>query len=253
MEKLPKKGWGELNRWSKHIGVHPSLLSQVLSGTKDLNLEQAQALAELLGLMPIEADYFLLLVQWERAGTQKLKKYFKNKMDEIVKSALEISQQVRQDRSLSEEEKSIFYSHWLYAAIWLRSSLKDGCTVDNVSSFFGISSERSNEILNFLLETQLCVRKDGACFMGPQSIHLSRQSPHITKHHTNWRLRAIENSDRITEEEVMYSAPMSLSKADVGKVRNLILELIRQATDIAIASEAEKVICMNVDLFELKK
>lgn len=251
--KLPKKGRGEINRWAVLIGVHPSLLSQTLSDTKNISLEQAQLLCEGLGLTPQEVEYFLCSVQLQRAGTSKLQNYFKEKLFQLKNAAVEISQRVRQDRSLSDEEKSIFYSHWLYAAMWLLTSLKGGQTLDEVVSKFQITRARALDILNFLAETQLCVVANGRYSMGPQSLHLDRKSPHVTKHHTNWRLRAIEASDKISEDEMMYTAPLSLSKADLKKIRGRMMEVIKEVTETAIPSEAEELVCFNLDLFFIKK
>ena len=218
-----------------------------------MSLEQAQLMAEYLGFTFQETEYFLCSVQFQRAGTTKLRVYFKEKLNVLQKSSLELSERVRQDRQLSEEEKSIFYSHWLYASIWLQTSLLGGQTLDQVVKRFEISRERAVEILQFLAETQLCVFENGYYVMGPQSIHLPRNSVHLTKHHTNWRLRAIEASDKISQEELMYTAPISVSKADFKKIRNRLADVIKEVTDIAIKSEAEELASFNLDFFRIRK
>ncbi len=251
--KLPKKGRGEINRLAQFSKVHPSLISQVLNGLKDLSLEQAQLVCEYLDLTNQETEYFLTLVQFQRAGTAKLRKYYKQKLMDIREKSLEISQHVRHDRDLTEEEKSIFYSHWLYAAIWLLTSLPNGRSLDEVSHHFEINRERATEILHFLADTHLCLVENGRYKMGPQSIHLPRGSVHLTKHHTNWRLRAIEASDNIAQEELMYTAPLSVSRSDFNKIRNRLAEIIKEVTDQAIGSEAEAIACFNMDFFWVRK
>ncbi|MBL7669703.1 MAG: DUF4423 domain-containing protein [Bdellovibrionaceae bacterium] len=171
----------------------------------------------------------------------------------MKQTSSEVSQRVRQDRKLSEEEKSVFYSHWHYAAIWLWSSVGNGQSLDDVSSRFQVARERGLEILRFLVEAHLCIFENGVYRMGSQSIHLERSSVHAPKHHTNWRLRAIEMSDRIMSEELMYTAPLSISRADFAKIRSLLTNVIKEATEKAIHSEAEDVACFNVDLFWIKK
>ena len=251
--KLPKKGRGEINRLAQFSNVHPSLISQMLNGLKDLSIEQAQLVCEYLDLTNQETEYFLTLVQFQRAGTAKLRNYFKQKLISIKDQSLEISRRVKQDRELTEEEKSIFYSHWLYAAIWLLTSLPKGQSLDDVSGHFEISRERATEILHFLADTHLCVIESGRYKMGPQSIHLPRSSVHLTKHHTNWRLRAIEASDNIAQEELMYTAPLSVSKSDFAKIRKRLADVIKEITDQAIGSEAEAIACFNMDFFWIRK
>lgn len=253
IDHLPKRGRGEINKMAAFLAVHPSLLSQILSDQKNLSLEQAQLMAEHLGLTTQETEYFLCSVQFQRAGTAKLRTYFKEKLTQLKNNSIELSERVRQDRQLTEEEKSIFYSHWLYAAIWLQTSLFEGQTLDQVVERFEISRERAAEILRFLVETQLCVLEKGRYLMGPQSIHLSRTSVHLTKHHTNWRLRAIEASDKISQDEMMYTAPISVSKADFKKIRARLADVIKELTDVVIKSEAEEIACFNLDFFLIKK
>lgn len=253
IDHLPKRGRGEINRMAQFIGVHPSLLSQVLADQKNLSLEQAQLLCEYLGFIPTEMEYFLCSVQFQKAGTAKLRAYFKEKLHDLRKSSIELSERVRQDRQLSEEEKAIFYSHWLYAALWLQSSCGGGQSLDEIVERFDIPRERVTEILHFLVETRLCLAENGKFLMGPQSVHLARGSAYLTRHHTNWRLRAIEASDQIGADELMYTAPISISKSDLKKLRSRLADLVKEITDVAIASEAEELVCFNLDFFLIQK
>lgn len=45
IQQLPKKGRGEINRMAKSMQIHPSLVSQVHTYQKHLNLEQGQNLS----------------------------------------------------------------------------------------------------------------------------------------------------------------------------------------------------------------
>jgi uncharacterized protein (TIGR02147 family) len=249
---LPGRGRGEINRIATYIGVHPSLLSQTLSDSKNLNLEQVQLIGEYLRLTPPETDYLLCLAEYQRAGTPKLKRYFHERLEQQKAISSELSQRVRQDAQLSEEEKSIFYSHWAYAAAWLATSLHGGSPLEEITATLNFERERCVEILNFLVRTQLCVLKAGRYSMGPQSVHLARGSAHLPRHHTNWRLRAIEASDKISVEELMYTAPISISSEDFRKIRERLAEVIKEVTEIAIPSEAEEIVCFNIDFFRFK-
>jgi uncharacterized protein (TIGR02147 family) len=253
IKKLPKRGRGEIHKMSQFMGIHPSLLSQVLSDTKNLTLEQAQLLSKYLGFTPSECEFFFLSVQLQRAGTKDLQNYFKDKMRDLQKNSQDLSKTLRQDRQLNAEEISVFYSHWLYAAIWLFSSLKGGRSLDDIVNWFQISRERALDVLHFLVQTRLCKIENGIYTMGPQSVHLARGSAHLPRHHTNWRLRAIETSDKLGADELMYTAPMSLSAGDFKKLRSRLSEVIKEVTDVAIPSEAEAMVCFNLDFFWIRK
>ncbi|MCC2679415.1 MAG: hypothetical protein K0R29_1991 [Pseudobdellovibrio sp.] len=253
IKKLPKRGRGEIHKMAQFMGIHPSLLSQVLSDSKNLTLEQAQLLAKYLGLTNTECEFLFCSVQIQRAGTKDLENYFKGKLADLKKHSQDLSKTVRQDRQLNAEEISVFYSHWLYAAIWLMSSLTGGRTLEDIVNWFQIPRERAIDVLQFLVNTGLCKIENGRYVMGPQSVHLQRGSPYLPRHHSNWRLRAIETSDKLGADELMYTAPMSMSVADFKKVRSRLNEVIKEVTDIAIPSEAEEMVCFNLDFFWIRK
>lgn len=253
IKKQPKRGRGEINKMAQFMGIHPSLLSQILSDTKNLTLEQAQYLSKYLGLTVVEREFLFNSVNLQRAGTPELRNYFKDKLTELRQQSLDLSKRVHQDRQLTAEETATFYSHWLYAAIWLSTSLKNGRSLEEVVTLFRISRERAVEILLFLVNTKLSVLENNKYLMGPQSIHLERGSPHLVRHHANWRLRAIEASDKMTAEEMMYTAPLSLSVNDFKKLRSRLAEVVKEVTDVAIKSEAEDMACFNLDFFWIQK
>jgi uncharacterized protein (TIGR02147 family) len=247
--KLPKNGRGEVGRMAEAMGVHPSLLSQVMAESKNLNLEQAQELCEYLKLTTQESEHFFLMVQYQRAGTKKLQDHFKKKLKHSYESSIEVSQKVRQDKKLTEDDKSLFYSHWHFVAIWLFTSIGKGKTLEDVASEFKLSREDASKILTFLTNTGLCLYGKEKYTMGPQSIHISRESPHLLRHHTNWRLRSIEACDKISQEEMIITAPISISESDLKKVRARLTEVLKEVVDAAIASEADRVACFNLDFF----
>src|ERR1700684_1559181 len=92
MAQLPKGGRGEINRMAEAMDVHPTLVSQVLRGDKDFSLEQAHKLCHHIGLLKLEKDYFILLVQFERAGSSDLRQYYKEKIDELKARSLDLKE-----------------------------------------------------------------------------------------------------------------------------------------------------------------
>lgn len=253
IHRLPRNGRGEISRIALHLGVHSSFISQILAGTKDFNIEQAQELAIYLGLNSIETDYFILLVQISRAGTAKLKTYFNSKLDHIKKQSLEIAKRIPQDRKLSEYECSVFYSSWLYLACWLYCSIDEGKTLENMASRFDIPRARAAEVIEFLLETQLIRLENDLYKMGPQLIHLDRSSPFLVKHHINWRVKAIQRSEDLLAEEVMFTSPLSISRKTFEAIREQIVDLINKTSDKVSKSSAEELACLNIDLFWVKR
>ena len=94
IENQPKKGWGIVSKIADGIDMSQAHVSQVVSGAKDFTTEQALKLTEFLQFTNLETDYFMLLVQRDRAGTQGLKKYYLEKIEKLKVEALKIKNHV---------------------------------------------------------------------------------------------------------------------------------------------------------------
>src|SRR5690242_4991269 len=114
VRSLPKAGRGEFLKIAKHLGMHTSTLSQVLSGLKHFTLDQACLLADYFGLNELETQYLLHMVELERAGTERLRTTLKKQMARIKEQSRALSVVIPGKRKLSEPEKAVFYSNWFY-------------------------------------------------------------------------------------------------------------------------------------------
>ena len=254
ISKLPKKGRGEISRIAEHLNVSPTLVSHVLSGEKNFTAEQAQSLISYLGLIGIDADYFVFLVHLERAGSHDLKKYWKMKLSELKEKSLKLAHRLESDRKLTEEKRAIFYSSPIYMMIRLFTSLGDrGKTIIEIAHRFEIQMTRCSEIMSFLVDTGLCNEKNGQYTMGPQKIHLEKSSPHLLRFQTDWRMKAISKGEELGDSELMFTAPISLSKKDFDNLREESILFIKRFLETVHASPAEEIACLNLDFFWIKK
>lgn len=62
------------------------------------------------------------------------------------------------------------------------------------------------------------------------------------------RLKAIERSENLASEELMFTSPFSISKKDFNYLREEILKLIKSTSLVIKDSPAEEVACLNFDL-----
>jgi uncharacterized protein (TIGR02147 family) len=247
LERRAPKGRGEILKLAEFMGVHPTFVSQVLAGKKDFNMEQSFAVAEYLELTPVERKYFLLLVQKDRAGSKKLKDYLNQELADLRRSLLPIANQLKEHRSLTDEEKAVFYSSWKFSAIRLYCSLGSGKTLEEICEYFRLSRQRALEILEFLVAKNLLLNSKGVYSLGSQHTHLPGDSPHIVRHHMNWRMRALQRHDSVTQEELAFTAPVSISKKDFLAIREKVLACIKESIEVAKNSDAEEVAFLNID------
>jgi uncharacterized protein (TIGR02147 family) len=251
IDMLPAGGRGELLRIAKAVGIHSSILSQVFQGHRELTSEQAVAVADYLELNENETRYFLLLAQWERAGSEKLKRVLKREIDQIRRDEAQVVRRIPQSQSLSPEQKAVFYSNWYYSAVRVLSSIPEWKNAEGMRKRLGLTREQFTTIERFLVEHGLCEEQNGILSLGPQSTHIEGTSPLVSRHHGNWRVKAMERHPSLNHDrELAFTSPMSLSRSDVPKVREAALEFISKACEICDPSPSEVSYCLNLDWFE---
>lgn len=249
MDQRRKNQRGLSRKLAEHLGVHATMVSQVMTGDKDFTEEQMILVCEFLGLTKLDSQYLLVLLQYERAGSHKLKDYFLELRQQLRHQALQVSNRVAKDRQLTEVEKAIFYSSWQYAAIHLLTTLNRKLTFDEICKRLNLPPAKTREVLDFLTHIHMVIEKDGIYSSGPVATHLEKASPFLIKHHCNWRLKAIQASETLSDQELMYSANVSLSKKDFELLREELMQVIQRFIEIVKPSPAEDIAQFNLDFF----
>jgi uncharacterized protein (TIGR02147 family) len=245
----PKKGRGLVKAISEHLGVDPSAVSQVLSGDRDFTEEHAILVSQYVGMNEIEAEYFMTLVKIERAGSVTLKKHYQKKRDDLKTASLDLKSRVKQDRILTDTEKAVFYSSYLYSAIRMTSSIGEGTTAAEIAERFQIPREKAAKILNFLTETNLCKEEKGRIQVGTQHTHVEKNSPFVSRHHHNWRVQALQKTESLTDKELQFTGPVSISKEEFAVVREVLVEAINKSLARVKESDPSDVACLLIDWF----
>ncbi len=253
LEARPRKGRGELQRIANQLRIHSTLVSQIMSGLRDFNEEQAFELCKYLELSEVESEYFQLLVKIERAGTKVYRQHLEKKMSQLKDDVQKVSKRFTKEEEFTDEQKAIFYSSWIYSAIRLYcSTAEQGKTLEEVMHQFHLPRTRALEYLNFLVSSQLCELKDNYYLMGQQRTYIDRGSIYFLKHHLNWRLKSIERSEVLTPDEKLYTVTMSLSQKDFLVIKEEISKLLNEILRISKTTEAEKLVCFNCDFFYIE-
>lgn len=249
----PKRGHGVWSRIAKHLDTSTVAVSQVFQGERELSHEQALVLSEFMGLTGLSADYFEILVLHDRTTHAKLKARLKQKLEGIQQQADVLKNRVIQEKTFTEEAKGIFYSNWYYSAIHLSTLIPRMNTVDAISSHLNLPTTTVIHVLEFLVEHGLCLQSEmGTYSIGPRFTHLENTSPHIARHHTNWRLKALDRIPTMKDRELFYSGNSVLSKKDVLEIRRRLVSLIEEVYKTVAPSENEELMCLNIDWFEVK-
>jgi len=252
LQSMENGGRGQFQKMAKYLGVHSTLMSQVFKSRKELNHEQALRLTQYFSMSSFEQNYFLNLISLARAGSTELKDFYEQKRAVLAKEAHELSSLLPKDRELSESDKSLFYSKWYYSATRLATTLPHVNTIDDVAEYLELPRSKVQEVMDFLLRTGLCEREGEKLKSGTKRTHLSRTSPQISSHHTNWRLRAIEQYSKYTENDLSFTGPMTIAVEDAKKIREILVDSIEKVSGVVSESTSEEIYCFSMDWFKFK-
>ncbi|OQW48811.1 MAG: hypothetical protein A4S09_13515 [Proteobacteria bacterium SG_bin7] len=244
---------GEKIAAAKAINCQPTFISQILHAHAHLSLEQADALNHYWKHSDEESLFFILLVQKDRAGTKSLIEFFQNQIDEVIKRRLTLTQRLGAKNKISEQDQSEYYSSWIYSAAHIATTIPFLQTRETIAHHLNIPIQKINGVLEFLISIGVVGARGNKYIPGKTEIRLGNDSKNIIRHHSQWRQQAIDSLDREGILDLHYSGVFSLSKSDLARIKDLLLESIRSATQIVRDSKEEELCCMNMDLFNLKK
>lgn len=251
VESKPGKGRGQYVQIAEFLGLPTSVLSQILNGQRELSTDHAFLLGDYMGLLPLEKEYFLTLVQLEKASHYKYKEHIKDKLKNIRQESMNLAKRVNHEKVLSTEDQQEFYSSWIYAAIGLKSSIGSGVSLEDLQRDFALSKAKLIKILDFLTRTGMIELKDRKYKMGIQSAFIGREAPMVVKHHTNWRIKSLEKASDLESHELMFTAPLTCSEKDFTYIREKLAKNIQEISSIVKDSEAEKLVYFGVDFYQV--
>lgn len=245
-----KESYGIKGKIASALRISSSLLSQILKSEKSLTPDQTSDLCDFLALNDLESEYLHALVDFDRAANVKYRNKLQKKIQQLKKQSLKIGKRVPHDKELTEEQKAIYYSSWLYTGVRNLAALKNMNTALGMANHLGLEPQLVQKALHFLLENGFCKElENGGITYGPAMIHIDKESPFVNMHHRNWRQRALHQMESRRDEDIFYTSPLSLSEAAAEEIRSMIPHFIQSIIKISGPSESEKVVCMNIDWF----
>ncbi len=243
---------GIKSRMAKAAGCHLAFVSQVLKGQVHFTQEHALGISDFFGHTEEESRYFLLLVLASKAGTVALRTFFNKQIEEIKKKQLNIAARIEADKIISSEDQLAYYSSWLYVAIHILTSIPQFQSRDQIARHLNLSLKQIAAPLQFLIEKNLVSESlQGKLAIRNARVHIAKDSKLLSKHHTNWRIRAIQSLDHEDDRNVHFSTVYSLSREDVFEVSKMIVNFISTLEPVFMNSAEEVAYCFNVDFFSV--
>jgi len=251
-KSLPKEGWGFVGHLAKVLHVNSTYVSQVLNGDKNFTLEQGLEVCHTLGLNDLQMEYFLSLLNYERAGTIKLKNYYEGQRQEIFKRSELVSHRIKKAVELGQEQKAYYYSDPFIIILKLLSSLENFNSLEEMAAYLNLPVANLSSHFNFLIENGLIIQDENGLKSGITRTHLKADEPLVQRHHTNWRLYATHHYQKLTSEELAFTAPLTISEKDFARAKKEILALISSLSQLVGDSKGEIPAVLTIDWLKIR-
>jgi uncharacterized protein (TIGR02147 family) len=250
-KKLKTKGYGRGSKakLADLLDCQPSFISQVLKDKNTFSLEQAYKINSFFKHDNLEQDYFITLVEYDRAGTFDLKQYFEIKLKEISKKAQLLENRVKRDE-LSETDAMLYFSNWNHVLIRRHVDIPKYQNKRALKEKLNLTEEEITKALDFLLEKKLVVLTDNKFTVGPQKIHIKKGSPLAQFASIKGRLKNIERLNIESEDDFNFTAEISLSSKNYREFKNELTHTVSNFIKRLDDDNAEKVCSLTIDLME---
>ena len=250
--KTALEGRGEKLALSQHLSCQSAYISRVLAGQADLSLEQAFKSCSYFKFTKDESEYFINLVSIQKAGTQDLRRYYKDKALEVKERATAVAAKINPDFELSGEEKAIFYSSWEFGAICMLTSIHGYQTKAKIQKRLNIPLDDCSKKIDFMLKSGILrIDPSGNITPGSKRLHLDKDSDLERGMQISWRLKAMESFSRQTSNEIRFSALYTLSDKDIETIREILIEAISKTEKVTAHTQEETLHALCIDWFKL--
>jgi uncharacterized protein (TIGR02147 family) len=240
---------GLLTRLAKAARCHPSYLSQAMHSNVQLTPDQAYAIALYLNFSEDEQDYFLNLLEQERAGTQELKRRIQKKMEHLQSQKENLTERLKRPALAVTEKQAFYFSNWIWTAVHVLVSIPAYQNASALAERLGMTEKKVLGFLQQLEGAGFVTRSGGVWKHASGELHLSKHNPFVVAHHNHWRQQAVLDAQNTESKGIHFTGVYALSKRDLEILRDKMLKLLDEITQTVTPSPEEEVACINCDFF----
>ncbi len=243
-------GRGGKSKLAVHLNCQPSFISQVLKGVNTLSLEQAFKMNSFFKHTDFEQNYFMTLVESDKAGTQDLKKYFLKKIEDIREQAKLIQNRITYEE-ISESDTLEYYNNWNHVRIHHLSNIPKYRNITELKKKINLSEDEFQKCLGFLLDKKLLAKNDNdELQMGFKKLYIKKESPLVHFAHLKARLENINNLKKVGPEALNFGANLTISNKNYGIFRNKLVQVLEELYTLVEQEEPERMCSVVIDLMD---
>lgn len=260
-----QKNRGKIKDLSVALACHPTYVSQVLADKAHFSIEQALGFCHYVKLNEEESEFFLNLLNRDRAGNQMTRNHYHRLIQNHLKKRqiLKNRFQKTQSRPLSSLEFATQSSTYLQGALnyyetWIPQAIHMICQVERFRTPIAIAQalqlpiQKVNHVLKALEAIGLVKTKSGQIEVIVDSIHLDKKSPFHARYLGHWRIKTIEDLNTLKDPNALnYTSLFTASEQTLQEIREMIVKHLATVRDKIAPSPSEQLCVYNLDFYKL--
>lgn len=209
------------------LNIGATTLNEVLSGEKNLSLENTYNIAQKMNLSNLETDFFILLVQQSATKDETLRKYFKTKIKTEKKKFVEVQK--------VNPTPVDALANWKSAVIMaLSGNSHYPLNSDLISKVLNISSTEAFTLLTELVKLNILKQHSENNFLPThKNIQLESKTINLALQHYHKEMlkkAAVAIEQQQPKERVIGSETFSFSSLNLKKAEDIINECFDKLT-----------------------
>lgn len=242
---------GQISRAADALGCQRSYLSRVISGDLQLTPDHAYQLTSFWNFTADEREYFLTLVEHERAANPEYRIHIKSKLSAIKAKSASIQERTQRKHLSIDGLQAHYFSSWIWTALHFLACIPRYQTIEALAQRIGIPQSLVLQTLEQMQSMGLVAEHKGKWIYQSGEFHVAKDSPLVILHHQNWRHKAVVDAQNLLNENVHFTGILTLSQKDLERVKELLLEFISRASAIASPSKPEEAVALTCDFFAI--
>lgn len=242
---------GQMTKAAEALNCQRSYLSRIISEELQLTPDHAFNLARFWRLKDDERDYFLALVDFERAGDPSYKDFVKSRISSLKQKYESVQERTKRTSLSLDAHQAAYFSSWIWSAVHFLTSIPKYQTAEKIAERIGLRIESLTPYLLALEAQGFIEKKKDLWIYRSGEFHAPKDSPLVSFLHQNWRSRAVLDSQNSTSDSIHFTQVQTLSLEDYATIKDLLMRFISESSRIAGPSKPEECIAVTCDLFKV--
>jgi plasmid maintenance system antidote protein VapI len=246
-ERRPR---GAIKAFAEKLRCHPTFIAQVLKGRAHFSPEQALDVCEHFGFSVAQQDFFLNLVARDRAGTEKLKKIYQGKIDDLLEARRDLKPETGGTQKLGSPLEAEYFGNWMYQFIHAMIQIPGFQNPSSISKELSRPHSEIIAVLKRLKELGLA-RNSGSLWTSTlTSIHLPKTSEYSRYLHTTWKAKILSDLHSQTRlSGTHFSGVITGTEKDFQRVREILAGALKDIRKAVEPSPAENLYVLSMDCY----